>query len=72
VWEITREYCAQLAEQLGPDERVKAVFPDAGCAAMLKAGMTVVIARHNVRHVVHWCLPCQSSNTHSQFKISRL
>ena len=33
VWEITREYVTQLAEQLGPDERVKAVFPDAGCAA---------------------------------------
>ena len=37
VWEITREYAAQLCERMGPDSKVKAVFPDAGCAAMLKA-----------------------------------
>ena len=37
VWEITREYVTQLVERVGPDERVKAVFPDAGCAALLKA-----------------------------------
>lgn len=37
VWEITREYVAQLCTKLGPDARVKAVFPDAGCSAMLKA-----------------------------------
>ena len=37
VWELTREYTAQLCERMGPDARVKAVFPDAGCSAMLKA-----------------------------------
>jgi hypothetical protein len=37
VWEITREYVTQLADRVGPDRRVKAVFPDAGCAALLKA-----------------------------------
>ena len=37
VWEITREYAAQLCERMGPDSKVKVVFPDAGCAAMLKA-----------------------------------
>ena len=37
VWEITREYTRALCERLGPDARVKAVFPDAGAAAMLAA-----------------------------------
>lgn len=37
VWEITREYAAQLCERMGPDAKVKAVFPDAGCSAMLRA-----------------------------------
>lgn len=37
VWEITREYVEQLCTKMGPDNRVKAVFPDAGCAALLKA-----------------------------------
>ena len=37
VWEITREYVSQLCQRVGPDQRVKAVFPDAGCAALLKA-----------------------------------
>lgn len=37
VWEITREYTRALCERLGPDARVKAVFPDAGAAAMLSA-----------------------------------
>ena len=36
VWEITREYVAQLCDAVGGDVRVKAVFPDAGCAALLK------------------------------------
>ena len=37
VWEITREYVEQLSEKMGAGETVKAVFPDAGCAALLKA-----------------------------------
>jgi len=37
VWEITREYTAQLCKRMGPDVKVKAIFPDAGCTAMLQA-----------------------------------
>ena len=37
VWEITREYAAQLCERMGPRLQGQGGVPRRGCAAMLKA-----------------------------------